>query len=119
MDFITDLPPSKEFDSILIVVDQGLTKTALFHPCLKTATAEDTAKIIHQLVYHCFGLVDTIIFDQGPQFASHVFQALGKTLGLELRMSTAFHPQTDIQTEHTNQTLEGYLRIFCGTNPGT
>ncbi len=119
MDFITDLPLSKGFDSILVIVNHGLTKTALFHSCFKTSTAEDTADMIHQLMCQRFRLADTIISDRGPQFAAHAFQALGKVLGLELHMSTVFHPQTDSQTERTNQTLESYLCIFCKTNPGT
>ena len=109
MDFITDLSLSQGYDSILVIVDQGLTKMGVFIPCLKTITSEETADLIHQNIYRRFGLMDTIISDRGPQFASKVFQAVGRLLGINLRMSTALDPQTDGQTEHTNQTLEGYV----------
>ena len=58
-----------------------------------------------------FGLPDTIISDRGPQFASKVFNSIFEAIGVKHKMSTAFHPQTDGQTERYNQELEAYLRI--------
>lgn len=113
LDFITDLPNSKGFNSVLVIVDHGLMKAALFHSCLKTATTEDTAEMLHQMVYQHFRLMDIIILNRGPQFSSHLFQALGKLLHINLHMSTTYHSQIDGQTEWTNQTLEVYLQIFC------
>ena len=116
-DFITDLPISEGYDSLMVVVDHGLTKGVILIPCTKTIDALGTADAYLDHVYKRFGLPDTIISDRGPQFASQVFRNIGKTLGIDLRMSTAYHPQTDGETERVNQELEVYLRIFCGNNP--
>ena len=69
MDLITDLPLSEGFDSILVVVNQGLSKGVILMPCNKTITSEGTAKLLLENLYKWFGLPDTIISDRGPQFA--------------------------------------------------
>ena len=99
MDFITDLPPVDGFDSVLTVVDQGLTKGVIFIPCKKTFTAMDTANSYINDVYKRFGLPTTLISDRGPQFSSKVFQEICKIFGINHRMSTVFHPQTDGESE--------------------
>ena len=119
MDFITDLPESDGFDSIFIVVDQGLTKGVILMPCNKTITAEQTADLYIRNVFKNFGLPDVMISDRGPQFASHVFKGITDSLRIKHKMSTAFHPQTDGQTERYNAELEAYLRIFCAYEPDT
>lgn len=116
MDFITDLPESQGFDSVLVVVDHDLTKGVIFSPCRKTIDALGTAELLHADVYKWFGLPDRIISDRGPQFAAKVFQELCKKTGIKSTMSTAFHPQTDGETERVNQELEVYLRIFAGNH---
>ena len=63
IDFITDLPPINGFDSILVVVDQGLTKGVILTPCNKTITAEDTGRLLLENLYKRFGLPDKIISD--------------------------------------------------------
>ena len=55
----------------------------------------------------------------GPQFASHVFKGITTSLQIKHKMSTAFHPQTDGQTERYNTELEAYLRIFCAYEPNS
>ncbi|GLB45344.1 putative retrotransposable element tf2 155 kda protein type 1-like [Lyophyllum shimeji] len=117
MDFITDLPEKDGYNSIMVVVDHGLTKGVIFIPCPKEIDALGSADLVLQHVYRRFGLPDTIISDRGPQFAARVFRELGRLLGIKLAMSTAYHPQTDGQTERVNQELEVYLRIFCSNNP--
>jgi hypothetical protein len=117
MDFITDLPELDGSDSILVVVNQGLTKGAIFIPCTKTIDTIRTLDLLIKEVYRCFGLPKTIISDRGTQFASKVFQEIGKQLRIDHRMSTAYHPQTDGETERVNQELETYLRIFCVNEP--
>src|SRR6266568_4826262 len=119
MDFITDLPPSDGFDSIFIVVDQGLTKGVILMPCNKTITAEQTVDLYIKNVFVNHGLPDIMISDRGPQFASHVFEGIMKACKIKHKMSTAFHPQTDGQTERYNTELEAYLRIFCTYEPDT
>ncbi|HEX3418956.1 MAG TPA: RNase H-like domain-containing protein, partial [Stellaceae bacterium] len=113
MDFITDLPESEGYDSILVVVDQGLTKGVIFIPCHKTIDAMGTVDLYLKHVYTRFGLPSVMISDRGPQFSSKAFQELRKALGIDHRMSTAYHPQTDGQTERVNQELENHLRILC------
>src|SRR6266850_3590692 len=95
LDFITNLPGSLSFDSIMVVVDHGLTKGVIFSPCTKTISATDTATLFIENVYHCFGLPSVMISDQGPQFSAKVFQEITKILKIDHRMSTAYHPQTD------------------------
>ena len=63
MDLITDLPPADGFDSILVVVDQGLSKGIILLPCTKTLTSEDTARLLLDNLYKRFGLLDKIISD--------------------------------------------------------
>ena len=117
MDLITDLPVADGFDSILVVVDQGLSKGAIFIPCNKTLTSEGTAKLLLEHLYKRFGLPDKIISDRGPQFASKAFLELLKLLGVKSALSTAYHPQTDGTTERVNQEIEAYLLIYCASHP--
>ena len=117
MDLITDLPLADGFDSILVVVDQGLSKGVILIPCNKTITSEDTARLLLENLYKRFGLPDKIISDRGPQFASKAFKELLKVLGIKSALSTAYHPQTDGTTERVNQEIEAYLSIYCASHP--
>ena len=116
MDLITDLPQSGGFDSILVVVNQGLTKGIILIPCNKTITMEGMARLLLENLYKQFGLLDKIISDRGPQFASHSFRELTKLLGITSSLTTAYHPQSDGATEHTNQEIEAYLSIYCSSH---
>ena len=118
-DLITDLPLSDGFDTLLVVVDHGLTKGVILCPTKKTIDAAGVASLFFSKVFKRFGLYDKIISDRGPQFASTFAKELGKLLGYELTLSTAYHPQTDGETECVNQEVETYLRIFCGSNPAS
>ena len=89
-----DLPPVEGFDSLLVMVDQGLTKGVILTPCKKTITAEETGRLLLENLYKRFGLPDKIISDRGPQFASKSFVELLKLLGITSALSTAYHPQT-------------------------
>ena len=113
MDFIVDLPPSNSYDSILVVVDR-LTKMAHFVPCKKTASSEDTARLFLENIYRYHGLPDDVVSDRGPQFISKFWRTLFGILKVDIKLSSAFHPQTDGQTERVNQVLEQYLR--CSIN---
>jgi transposase InsO family protein len=112
MDFITDLPTSKGYDSLFVVVDR-LSKAVIVTPCNKTITAEGTAQLYLDNVWRRTGLPQQVISDRGPQFASKVMQEIWSKLGVKSTMSTAFHSQTDGETERVNQELEQYLRVFC------
>ena len=113
MDFIVQLPQTKEgWDAIVVFIDR-LTKMAHFAPTTTTATAAETAKIFINHVLRLHGLPSAIISDRDAKFTSHFWQALFKAIGTQLLMSTAYHPQTDGQTERTNRTLKQVLSIFC------
>uniref|UniRef100_A0A0W0G2H2 Putative reverse transcriptase-rnase h-integrase n=1 Tax=Moniliophthora roreri TaxID=221103 RepID=A0A0W0G2H2_MONRR len=113
MDLITDLPECDAMDSILVVVDHSSMKGVIFTPCAKTADTTKIVEILIQHLYKRFGLPDRIISDRDPRFAAEVFQEMGKQLSIKHSMSTAFHPQTDGETEQVNQEIEVYLRVFC------
>ena len=117
MDLITDLPLADGYDSILVIVDQGLSKGVILVPCNKTITSEGTAHLLLENLYKRFGLPDKIISDRGPQFASKAFIELLKLLGIKSALSTAYHPQTDGTTERVNQEIEAYLSIYCASHP--
>ena len=70
VDLITDLPPSDGFDSLLVMVDHGLTKGVILAPCCKTIDVNGIAQLFFDYVFKRFGLYDSIISDRGPQFAS-------------------------------------------------
>ena len=90
MDLITDLPQAEGYDSILVVVDQGLLEGVILVLCNKTLTFEETARLLLENLYKWFRLPDKIISDRGPQFASKAFLELLKLLGVKL-VSTAYH----------------------------
>ena len=115
MDFITDLPPSqkrgKAYDSILVVVDR-YTKTARYIPVKKTITAAELADVFMAKIHRHYGQPDSIVTDRGSVFTAKFWQSFTHFLKIRRRLSTAFHPQTDGQTERQNQTLEQYLRAY-------
>ena len=111
MDFIVKLPPAGLTDSILVVVDR-LTKMAHFIPCAETINAEQLATLLWKEVFKLHGLPRDIISDRGSTFVSKFWVELMKTVGTKAKHLTAFHPQTDGQTERVNQSLEQYLRCY-------
>ena len=117
MDMITDLPPVDGYDSILVVVDQGNTKGAIFIPTQKTLTADGSGQLLLDNLYKRFGLPDQMISDRGPQFAANSFRELLKLLGIKSNLTTAYHPQSDGATEQVNQEIEAYLSIYCSSHP--
>jgi hypothetical protein len=99
MDLITDLPPVEGSDSILVVVDQGLLKGVILCPTTKMVTMDGIGNLLHENLYKRFELPDKMISDRGPQFAAKAFKAMLSRLGVNLVLSTAYHPQTDGTTE--------------------
>jgi hypothetical protein len=118
MDFIVKLPLSNGFDSILTITDHDCTKAAIFIPCNETITAEGVAELYLQHVFKRFGLPQKIISDRDLRLAGKFAKALCTALGITQNMSTVFHPQTDGQSEHTNQGLEQYLRFYVDAKQG-
>ena len=112
MDFITDLPVSQWFNLLFMVVGH-LSKATIITPCNKTITAKETSKLYMENVWRRIRLPDQVISDRGPQFASKVMQEVWEKLGVKSTMFTAFHPQTNGETEQVNQELEQYFWVFC------
>jgi len=111
MDFVTGLPECEGYDAIWVVVDR-LSKMRHFIPCRTTIEARGLAEMFLKEVIRLHGLPKTIISDRGPQFTAVFWKRLCERLGVDRRLSTAFHPQTDGQTERMNASMEQYLRIF-------
>jgi len=105
VDFITKLPVSKGHDLILVVCDRFL-KMSHFVVTTEKTTAEGLAKLFRDNVWKLHGLPESVISDRGPQFAAEMIKKLNKMLGIETKLSTAYHPETDEQIERTNQELE-------------
>jgi hypothetical protein len=110
MDFITKLPRSTSgYDTIWVIVDR-LTKSAHFLPIREDYKTDKLARIYIKEVISRHGVPVSIISDRDARFTSRFWQSLQKALGTHLDMSTAYHPQTDGQSERTIQTLEDMLR---------
>jgi len=112
VDFITKLPPSQGYDSILTVTDHDCTKATLFIPCNETITAEETAGLFVKNVFCKYGLPRKIISDRDPRFTSKFTKEVCRILRIAQNISTAYHPRTDGQSERNNQWVETYLRFF-------
>ncbi|SYW85231.1 uncharacterized protein UHO2_07172 [Ustilago hordei] len=117
LDFIEGLPPSKKYDSktydsILVIVDR-LTKFVILAPTHKTVTAKQTAVLLYGHMVRLFGYPDHMVSDRGRQFISGAWKAFAEQMGVKHSLSTAYHPQTDGQTERVNQVIEQYLRMYC------
>ncbi|GJS35881.1 putative reverse transcriptase domain-containing protein [Tanacetum coccineum] len=110
MDFVTKLPKSSQgYDTIWVIVDR-LTKSAIFVPIRETDPMDKLARMYLKEVVTRHGIPLSIICDRDPRFASNFWRSLQNALGTSLDMSTAYHPQTDEQSERTIQTLEDMLR---------
>ncbi|GJS21942.1 putative reverse transcriptase domain-containing protein [Tanacetum coccineum] len=110
MDFVTKLPKSSQgYDTIWVIVDR-LTKSAIFVPMRETDPMDKLARMYLKEVVTRHGIPLSIICDRDPRFASNFWRSLQNALGTSLDMSTAYHPQTDGQSERTIQTLEDMLR---------
>ena len=117
MDFIVELPESRGYNAILVCVDR-LTKMAHFCPTTTRVDAKETARLYLKHVFKHHGLPDNIVTDRGTQFTSRFTTRLLELCDIHSNKSTAFHPQSDGQTERVNQVLEQYLRIFCDHQQG-
>lgn len=116
MDFVCGLPPSDGYTVIFVVVDR-FSKGAHFRALPSSYTAYQVARLFVTLVAKLHGMPKSIISDRDPIFLSKFWQALFKACGTKLRMSTAYHPKSDGQTEVVNRTLQQYLMAFVHTKP--
>jgi hypothetical protein len=111
VNFIVELPESHGYDTIMNVIDSA-SKCAHFIPTHTTITAEGAARLCLQDVCKYHGTPRAVLSDRGSQFIAGLMHKLYKLLRIKIAMLTAYHPQTDSQTERANQELEGYLHIF-------
>ena len=110
MDFVVGLPKTtKGFDSIWVIVDR-LTKSAHFLPVKVTYTMDKYAELYVQEIVRLHGVPVSIVSDRDSRLTSHFWKSLQAAMGTNLDFSTAFHPQTDRQSERTIQILEDMLR---------
>ena len=108
VDFITKLLVVAGKDAILIVCDR-LSKIIHFVATTEGTSAEGLARLYQDNIWKLHGLPESVVSDRGPQFVAELTKELNKILGIKTKLSTAFHPQTDRQTERMNQELEQYL----------
>jgi len=108
VDFITKLLIVARKDVILVVCDR-LSKMTYFVATTEETTAEGLARLFRDNVWRLHGLLESVVLDRGPQFAVELTKELNKILEIQMKLSTAFHSQTNGQTEHMNQKLEQYL----------
>jgi hypothetical protein len=112
MDHIVELPISNGFNAILVIVDR-FTKMAHFIPALTTDKSSDLAQRFIDNIFRLHGLPADIVSDRGVTFTSKWWQDIERILRIKPNLSTAFHPESDGQTERVNQVVEQYLRIHC------
>jgi len=115
MDFIVKLPQSGGYDTILTITDTDCSKASIFIPCHKTIDSEGVALLYVNHVIPHYGIPRKIISDRDVRFVSKFLTELCRLLNIKQNISIAYHPQTNGASERTNQTLEQYLRVFCGT----
>jgi len=94
MDFITKLLMSKGHDSILVVCNR-FSKMSHFVAMTEKMMVEELAKLFRDNIWKLYGLLESVISDRGPQFVAGLTRELNKMLGIETKLSMAYHPQTD------------------------
>jgi len=110
-DLITKLPLAQEYDAILVVYD-CFSKMVHFIATTEKTSVEGFAKLFQDHVWKLYRLPESIILDRGVQFVAGIMRKLNNLLGIQMKLSTAYHPQTDGQMERINQELEQHLRVF-------
>jgi hypothetical protein len=115
MDFIVSLPKSHGSDSVLVVVDR-FSKMAAFIPTTITVSAKEVAELLFANVFKFWGLPKDMLSDRDPKFVAKFWRELFAKLGAVLMRSSAYHSDTDGQTERANLELENYLRNYVDSD---
>src|SRR5260221_8140756 len=108
---IRELPDSKGYNAILVVVDR-LSKWIHAIPTVTSLDSAGVAWLFLEHIWHHHGLLKEVISDHGSAFISNFSHELAALLGVKLTPSTSYHLQTDGQTECMNQEIEAYLQVF-------
>ena len=116
MDFITGLPTSHGYATIMVVIDR-LSKFAHFIPLRSDYASRQVAEAVVANMVKLYGILKTIVSDRDKVFISSFWRQLFKIQGITLAMSSSYHPQTDGQSEVLNKTVEMYTRCFSFDNP--
>src|SRR5258707_12654356 len=111
MDFIEQLPASKGFSAILVVVDH-LTKQAIFIPSHDTMNALQVVRLFLTHIFSKHRVLSHVTSDHSSEFVLHFFCSLGKLLQMRLHFTSGYHPEGDGQMECANQALEQYLQVY-------
>ena len=109
MDFIGPLPKTPAGNNGILVIVDMLSKAVTLDAIRMTHSAPDIAKIFYKRIFTRFGLPKKIVSDRDPRFTGAFWRRLLELTNTKLALSTAYHPQSDGQTERTNRTLEQYL----------
>jgi transposase InsO family protein len=112
LDLITGLPATEGGNDAIAVFVDKLTKMVRLVACQETDGAQEVANHFVDAVFRSHGVPKTLLTDRDPRFTSNLFREISKLLGVKQAMSTAFHPQTDGQTERVNRVVEEMLRHF-------
>ncbi|KAK3557186.1 hypothetical protein QTP70_024684, partial [Hemibagrus guttatus] len=112
VDFLTDLPDSGGYTTVMVVVDR-FYKVCKLIPLKGLPTAMQTAEAMFNHVFCNFGLTEDIVSDRGLQFTCQVWGSLCAQLGIGVSLSSGDHPQSNGQAEHLNQEIGQFLRTYC------
>ncbi|KAL0192406.1 hypothetical protein M9458_010702, partial [Cirrhinus mrigala] len=112
VDFITDLPTSQGYTTILSVIDR-FSKGCRLIPLPKLPTAMETAEALCDSVFRFYGLPEDIVSDRGPQFSSRLWSSFFHLLGVNVSLTSGYHPEANGQVERLNQELTRFLRSYC------
>ncbi|MGH2510545.1 MAG: hypothetical protein ACRDHZ_24485, partial [Ktedonobacteraceae bacterium] len=116
LDFIMPLPVTRNNKNGIVVMVDKLSKMTHIVACNDTITARELADVFVREIVRYHGIPKALVSDRDPRFVSHFWEAVWSLLGTKLKRSTAFHPQTDGQTEEMNKTIETMLRGYVNNN---
>ena len=114
MDLITSLPLTEKGHTAILVIVDHFSKMGHFAPCADTLTAKEAATLFRHHVIRLHGCPEELVTDRDLRFTSHFFSEFCNLTGVKQSMSSAFHPESDGQTERLNRILEDMLRHFVG-----